>query len=365
MGQLLFVANGGGGGGGGCTQRFVIWRPGGVVACDVATTWAEVEAYIATTQGALTIAVDPSLAPATIPATADTECFGSVKFTAYAPSITSFPNMDIADGGRLRNPWTFQGVGLSCTSSASGVIPIRLDIPGGILIAREGGRVSLDAGATLPAVQISAEFCELATFEGGSFQNNAGNPLLAVADIDPAITQVLFASISAAGSFLPASPLYGPTMFSGGGAGTTIIRIWDSSAPPVAQTNFLGGYFDLPMSNAVGTIYDDTVVPVPSLGVGNVQAAIDVLKVQVAALVPGSYRTSFINADLVVGVLTVIHGLGVNFNTYAIYDNLNFSVLNPDSVLNVDGNTIAIDLSTYQLANGGAIPGTWNVVVQS
>lgn len=81
--------------------------------------------------------------------------------------------------------------------------------------------------------------------------------------------------------------------------------------------------------------------------------------------VSGSYRTSFTDANLVVGVLTVFHGLGVNFNTYAIYDNLNFSVLNPDSVLNVNANTIAIDLSTYQIANGGAIPGTWNVVVQS
>lgn len=77
-----------------------------------------------------------------------------------------------------------------------------------------------------------------------------------------------------------------------------------------------------------------------------------------------SYRTSFTDADLVLGVLTVIHNLAVNFNTWAVYDNLDTCIL-PDSVLNVDGNTLAVDLSPYQAANGGAIPGTWNVVVQS
>lgn len=78
-----------------------------------------------------------------------------------------------------------------------------------------------------------------------------------------------------------------------------------------------------------------------------------------------SYRRSFVDVDLVVGILTVVHNLGVRFNTWGIFDNNNNAVLNPDSAVDLNANTIAFDLSTYQLVNGGAIPGTWHVVVQS
>jgi hypothetical protein len=347
----------------GAPQHYVVWRPGGVSVDDVVTTWAEVEARITATAGFITVFVDSSLGAAIVPSTADTECYGKTTFQSFNPNITAGSTMSIADGGRIRNLFTLKQLVISCAPTA--VIPIRIDIAGGILIAREGGGVSLDAGATVSAVSLIGDFSEIAAFEGGSFQNNTGNPALAVINIAPAVANVLHAVISAAGSFLPFQPAYGPTLFSGGNAGTTILQIYDSSAPPVVQTNYLGLYQPLAMSNGVGTAYDDSTVPIPSLGVANVQAAIDVLKVQVAALIPGSYRRSFTDADLVVGILTVVHNLGVRYNTWAIYDNNNFAVLNPDNAFDVDGNTLDFDLSTYQLVNGGAIPGTWNVVVQS
>lgn len=361
MGQLIFVANGGGSSGGSCTQRFVIWRPGGVASCDVVTTWAGVEAKILAAQGVIEVLFDGSIVnPGIIPGTADTECFGAVTLAPLVSNIGSGSQIQIADGGRLKNLYTVKGA-LSLVGSPTVRPFIQQNIPGTILICREGANIGLDLGATVSAIEFAATFCEIGAFEGGAFNNNTGNPALCVVDVGSGFT-ALHAVISQAGTSGP--PAYPANLFSGDGT-TTLIQIYDSSAEPVVQPNFLGGLVALPMSYGSGTVYNDSTVPVPSLGVATVQAAIDVLKVQVAALVPGSYRTSFIDADLVLGVLTVIHNLGVNFNTYALYDNLNFSVLNPDSVLNVDGNTLAVDLSTYQIANGGAIPGTWNVVVQS
>ena len=74
------------------------------------------------------------------------------------------------------------------------------------------------------------------------------------------------------------------------------------------------------------------------------------------------FRQSFVNADLTAGVLTVNHVLGTQFNQVTVYDN-NDQIIDPDLVTATDANNTAITLSTYQAANGGAIPGTWNVVV--
>lgn len=274
MGQIIFVTNGSSGGGGGCTQRSIIWRPDGVVTCEVATTWEEVEAHIAETDGYLTIAVDSSLAPAVIPATADTECFGRVVFAPYTFNITSGSGITIADGGRIRNPFTLR------TLSVQGVPTTRpfilLDIPGTLLIAREGGNVSLNPGSTVSAISITGNFCEIAAFEGGNFSNQAGNPALSLIDVDAAVSQVLHAIISAAGAFLPFSPAYGPDLFQTVGA-ATILQIYDSSAPPVVQTNWAGGYFPLPMSNAIGTVYQNTLVT-PFISATEVQGVLDILK---------------------------------------------------------------------------------------
>lgn len=307
MGQMTFVANGGGGGGGGgCTQRSIIWRPGGVVTCEVATTWEEVETHITATQGYLTIAVDSSGAPAIIPATADTECFGRVTFAPYTFNISSGSGITLADGGRIRNPFTLRTLSVQGTPTTRPFI--LLDIPGTLLICREGGNVSLNPGSTVSAISITGNFCEIAAFEGGSFFNGAGNPLLATVDVDPAVTQVLHAVISAAGSFLPFQPAYGPDLFQTTGP-VTILQIYDSSAPPVVQTNWAGGYFPLPMSNAIGTAYQDALVA-PTTGAADVQALLDILKRRVTGSGNTASRPA-IPADIDTGGMYFDTDLGI------------------------------------------------------
>ena len=71
----------------------------------------------------------------------------------------------------------------------------------------------------------------------------------------------------------------------------------------------------------------------------------------------GEFLRSFINADLVGGVLAVNHNLAQRYNSVTVYDN-NEQIAVPDFVTAVDVNNMTIDLTTF-----GGIAGTWNVVV--
>ena len=75
-----------------------------------------------------------------------------------------------------------------------------------------------------------------------------------------------------------------------------------------------------------------------------------------------SFRLAFTDVDLAAGVLPVNHALAQSFNTLAVYDDNN-NLIQADEVTDVDANNIDVDLSTFQVAGGGAIQNTWNVVV--
>ena len=72
-----------------------------------------------------------------------------------------------------------------------------------------------------------------------------------------------------------------------------------------------------------------------------------------------AYTTSFVNGDLVSGILTVTHSLTITYPIPIIYDN-NDKEIQPDEIEYIDTNTIKVDLSSY-----GSITGTWNVRVIS
>lgn len=75
-----------------------------------------------------------------------------------------------------------------------------------------------------------------------------------------------------------------------------------------------------------------------------------------------AFRQAFTNGDLTVGVLTATHSLGQQYNTVSVYDN-NDQIVQPGEILAVDANNVSVDLTAIQTANGGSIPGTWNIVV--
>jgi len=275
------VSGGGGGGGGGGAQAFVVWRPGVPSSLNVVETWAEVEARIAATQGNIVVQVDSSIAPAVVPATANTECFGRVQLVGYTLNIAGLMTVSIADGGRLRNLTTVKSMVLNCVTTIHEAL--LQNIAGGVLICREGGQINMALGSTVPAIRYSATFSEVLSFEGATFNNNAGNPLLAMIAVDPGLT-CTHAIISQAGSqAFSGADAYSPQLFAGD-ATTTLLEILDSSAPQVTQTWFLGTVNAVPMSTARGTSYDDTLVA-PPLGAANVQDAIDELKASGGTLI--------------------------------------------------------------------------------
>lgn len=75
-----------------------------------------------------------------------------------------------------------------------------------------------------------------------------------------------------------------------------------------------------------------------------------------------SFRASFTDASLAGGVLSVNHARGERYCQFSVFDN-NGALIHPDSVITVDANNANINFTSFQTANGGAIPGTWNVVV--
>ena len=284
MAVAFFIAAGGGGVAV-SSLASIIWRPGVPSAGSVVATWAEVETYIAATSGNLIVQVDSSIAPAIVPDTADTECFGRLALVGYTLNIGGLNTVIIADGGRLRNPHTVKSCGISCVTTLHEALLI--NVPGGVLITREGGQISMELGSTVSAIRYSASFTELATFEGATVNNNTGNPLLAIAAIDPGNT-VIHAIISEAGTQASfGADSYSPQTFAGD-ATTGLLEVLDSSAPLVPQTLFAGAVNYLPMSTAQGTAYlpgapANWVGPAPTL----VSAALDRLAAAVAGLLGG------------------------------------------------------------------------------
>jgi hypothetical protein len=76
--------------------------------------------------------------------------------------------------------------------------------------------------------------------------------------------------------------------------------------------------------------------------------------VNLAAL---SFRQSFVDGDLTVGVLTVNHALGEKFVDVSVYDDSDKKII-PDDITLTDANNLDIDILGF-----GTITGTWNVVV--
>lgn len=69
------------------------------------------------------------------------------------------------------------------------------------------------------------------------------------------------------------------------------------------------------------------------------------------------YSTTFDDGDLIAGVLTVTHNLGIRYNIVQIFDN-NFEQIIPDSITLDSTTECSVDLSSFV-----PIAGTWYVVV--
>jgi hypothetical protein len=70
-----------------------------------------------------------------------------------------------------------------------------------------------------------------------------------------------------------------------------------------------------------------------------------------------SYTTTFTNATLAAGILTVTHNLYTRVAQVIVSDN-NYKTILPDEVTSTGLNTLTVDLTSF-----GVITGTWNIRV--
>jgi hypothetical protein len=132
-----------------------------------------------------------------------------------------------------------------------------------------------------------------------------------------------------------------------------IVRSTASNGQLLRSTGTAGaeatwGALDLAQANSVTGI-----LSIANGGTGANTAA----TARAALSATGIYRTTFTNATLVAGVLTVTHGLGNKVVTVQISDNTD-KVIQPDDITLTSTTASTVDLTSF-----GTLTGTWNVIV--
>jgi hypothetical protein len=212
----------------------IIYQPGGAPSGITVTTWAEVQAFISLRQGACTVIVDDSIAPAHVPAASGvTNCFGRVVIAPALPK-SSTPNTLIVDSGaQLQDLGSIEGPvalalnpqgatpSLSFTSAAASfsvvdggiveVLPTASQAPltvaaGNVVTGNFFGSELLIQGAqSFASLPTATSSFNIAAYNGSVIQNNfvsgsgsasltydnataARFPITGVAPVNPALT---------------------------------------------------------------------------------------------------------------------------------------------------------------------------------
>ncbi len=202
-------------------------------------TWAEVDAFIQAVSGLCTVVVDDSIAAATVPGTANTECFGRVVLTS--PAIVPGALLSLDDTARLRNIGTIQG-GLSIRGAPSAVMPLEFNWAGRGLVMKEGASIGLTAGAAVSMCSVLVAGISI-EMNDGAFLDNAAAPTVSVVDV-AAGQNLVFATD---GSLLGLE-VFG-TWFSGD-VTTTLDLFRDPTITLDQQTLFLGAITEHRVENA-------------------------------------------------------------------------------------------------------------------
>jgi len=163
---------------------FIIYKPGGVTAGLVVTTWAQVQEFIAYREGAVIVYVDDSIvSPASVPgASGLTDCGGRVEIrTAYSDSEASAVLL-VQDGATLRNLSIIRGAEVQCDTRGGTPALDWTAADGGNLLIKDFGSLSNAATATQPAITIAAATTLFLNMEEGALILNApAVPLFSVA----------------------------------------------------------------------------------------------------------------------------------------------------------------------------------------
>src|SRR5208283_3735949 len=149
----------------------IIWRPGAASVGNIVGSWAEVQAAIAATNGAITVLVDDSMAPAVV-SVGTTDCQSRVVFTAaFQHELPIEVVMVLPDGAILNDVRAI--IGFLTVETQGTSTPNFTFTPDRALTVFEGG-VILNTG-TEPSIRLAAGAFFVITFADSSIFSNT-NP---------------------------------------------------------------------------------------------------------------------------------------------------------------------------------------------
>jgi hypothetical protein len=218
----------------------VIFRPGGVAAGNVYTTWATAFAAVTATNATTTLYIDSSIAPANVPpGTYDGK--GALTIAGY--NNIDFDTLTIEDGATLADVLAFSGLMVVCQCVTTQAISI---IDGGVFYLDRFANLSFMAGALVPAIEIAPGNTVVVIFDSGAIDNTLAPT---VGFIDVAVGARLL--VGCAASWLASSPLTTGNEISGP-VGATVEWQRSDVIPPMTSTLFHGTVQDDPADPHIG-----------------------------------------------------------------------------------------------------------------
>jgi hypothetical protein len=222
----------------------VIFRPGGVAAGNVYTTWATAFAAVDATNGTTILYVDSSLATATVPAGTWNADF-ALTLKGYSPGDT-IDSLFMADGAVIENLYKISG--LTVMPAAVTTVPFTF-ADDAILFLEELSSIVFQAGALVPAMQAPAGSFLNITSSGNSGFDNSAAPTV----------PIVFVPATATAEILNESPNWPGLGFLatgtelGSAVGGTVDYFHDDTVPPALLTHLAGTTVDLPADPHIGS----------------------------------------------------------------------------------------------------------------
>lgn len=242
----------------GASYETVIFRPGVPSSLNIVATWAEVIPFV--NNGAVTIYVDDSIAPATIDVDAD--LLARVSISPYDLDAATVPNLVFAPDVQITNLKALDGPISLLLNSATR--PNLIFSPGQIFVIINGALLLQTALSAVSACVIDGIL--IVSMSQGSHVETLGQPIFEITGTDSMILVQLLNTGQPSGMDWVIGPI---------GSGLTNIR--DASAQDLVFSGFFGTRQNFNIDQAKGVFYDDSAI-LPLTAQNNVQDILDYLK---------------------------------------------------------------------------------------
>ncbi len=221
----------------------IIFRPGGVAAGNVYTTWATAFAAVTATNGTTILYVDSSITTATVPAGV-WDGLGALTLSGYSPGDT-IDFLEMVDGAVLANIYKVSG--LTIMPAAVTTVPFTFE-PDAILFLDELAFLTFPVGALVPMMQAPAgNFLNVSSDGFSGFDNTNAPTVPCIFVPATAELQIVVENYNVSGlEFLTTGNEIGSAV------GGDVIYTHDDTTPPLSSPMLLGTTNDVVADPHIG-----------------------------------------------------------------------------------------------------------------